>query len=212
MTRRPAKPSPGALDIIGGETVVVAAELPAILGHNLRRLRTRQGHSLERLARMSGVSRAMLGQIENCKSVPTISTLWKIATALGVPFAHLLATEKVQHLAVLRANDAKVLSSSGGRFTSRALFPFDDERHVEFYELRLAAHHREEASAHQLGTRENLLVANGVVEINVGPAPPCVLAAGDAILFEADLPHTYHNIGDTEAVIYLVMTYAARIG
>lgn len=212
MTGRPPRPVRRTLDNSGEDATEAVAELPAILGHNLRRLRSRQGHSLERLAKLSGVSRAMLGQIETGKSVPTISTLWRIATALGVPFAHLLAAGKAQHMAVLRANAAKVLSSSRGQFTSRALFPFEDERHVEFYELRLAAHHREDATAHEPGTRENLLVAHGVVEISVGVGVPCVLAAGDAILFDADLPHTYRNIGDTEAVIYLVMTYAARIG
>jgi transcriptional regulator with XRE-family HTH domain len=197
----------------GDPTSEAVADLPAVLGQNLRRLRTRQGHSLERLAKLSGVSRAMLGQIETGKSVPTISTLWKITTALGVPFAQLLAAAtKVQHLALLRAKDTKVLSSSGGRFTSRALFPFEDERRVEFYELHLAPLHSEEALAHQPGTRENLLVAHGVVEITVGLEPPCVLAAGDAILFEADQPHAYRNIGDTEAVMYLVMTYATSIG
>ena len=36
---------------------------PAV-GANLRRLRTRRGLSLERLAQASGVSRAMLGQVE----------------------------------------------------------------------------------------------------------------------------------------------------
>lgn len=212
IARRPAGPILGMPDCNGDDVMEAIAEIPAILGHNLRRLRTRQGHSLERLARLSGVSRAMLGQIETGKSVPTISTLWKIATALGVPFAQLLATGKVQHMTVLRANDAKVLSSSRGQFTSRALFPFEDERHVEFYELRLAPHHREDAIAHQPGTRENLVVTHGVVEITVGVGPPCTLAAGDAILFEADLSHTYRNPGDTEAVIYLVMTYASPVG
>jgi transcriptional regulator with XRE-family HTH domain len=196
----------------GDGTPEAVADLPVIRGQNLRRLRTRQGHSLERLAKLSGVSRAMLGQIETGKSVPTISTLWKIATALDVPFAHLLAAEKVRHMAVLRADDAKVLSSSGGKFTSRALFPFEDERHVEFYELRLAPYHLEEAPAHQPGTRENLLVARGVVEITVGSDPPAVLAAGDAIRFEADMAHSYRNIADAEALIYLVMTYASRVG
>ncbi len=199
-------------DAGGDDASEAVAEIPAILAHNMRRLRIRQGHSLERLAKLSGVSRAMLGQIENGKSVPTISTLWRIATALGVPFAQLLAAERVQHIAVLRAKDAKVLASSSGRFTSRALFPFEDERHVEFYELRLAPHHREDTPAHQAGTRENLLVGVGVVEITVGSDPPCVLEAGDAILFEADQPHAYRNIGDSEAVMYLVMTYATKVG
>ena len=111
------------------ETVPADTEhdLPQLLGRNLRRLRVRQGHSLERLAKLSGVSRAMLSQIETGKSAPTISLLWKIATALGVPFAALLDSQKTHGTVVLRRSEAKILASRDGRFTTRALFPFDGE-------------------------------------------------------------------------------------
>jgi len=190
----------------------VSADLSQILGNNLRRLRTRRGLSLERLAKLSGVSRAMLGQIETGKSTPTISLLWKVATALDVPFAGLLAARPMQGTIVFRRHEAKLLSSSDGRFTSRALFPFDNERRVEFYELRLAPHHREDAEAHPLGTRENLIVATGTVEISVAAERPLTLAEGDAIVFEADVRHSYRNLGPSEAVLYLVMTYVETIG
>ncbi|OPF90157.1 helix-turn-helix domain-containing protein [Rhodopseudomonas palustris] len=190
----------------------VSVDLPSIVGHNLRRLRVRQGYSLERLAKQSGVSRAMLGQIETGKSVPTIGTLWKVATALGVPFARLIATESPHHPQVLRRTDAKLLTSNQGQFTSRALFPFDGERQVEFYELRLAPLHREDADPHAAGTRENLVVAKGAVEITAGAERPVVLSAGDAILFDADVPHSYRNLGAEEAVLFLVMTYVESIG
>jgi transcriptional regulator with XRE-family HTH domain len=100
-----------------------ASELSAAVGRNLRRIRTRQGFSLERLIKMSGVSRAMLGQIETGKSTPTIALLWKVATALRVPFATFIDVEHTDGTMVLRKDNEKVLSSSGGRFTSRALFP-----------------------------------------------------------------------------------------
>jgi transcriptional regulator with XRE-family HTH domain len=196
----------------GDETGDVSAELSAILAKNLKRLRTQRGHSLERLAKLSGVSRAMLGQIETGKSTPTISLLWKVATALDVPFANLLAAQSTSGTAVLRRDGAKVLSSSDGRFTSRALFPFDSERRVEFYELRLAPNHREDAEAHAPGTKENLIVASGAIEIATTHDRPVTLAEGDAILFEADVPHSYRNLGSTEAVLYLVMTYVEAIG
>jgi transcriptional regulator with XRE-family HTH domain len=195
-----------------GATADPADDLTLIVGRNLRRIRTRQGHSLERLAKLSGVSRAMLGQIENGKSIPTISLLWKVATALGVPFATLTADAEGQGTVVLTRDSAKILSSSEGRFTSRALFPFDVERSTEFYELRIAGGHREDAEAHAPGTRENIFVAQGAVEIRVGKEPPRVLGEGDAIVFEADQPHRYRNLGSSEAVLYLVMTYVERIG
>ena len=184
------------------------ADLPAIVGRNLRRLRTRRGHSLERLAKHAGVSRAMLGQIETGKSVPTIGLLWKVANALNVPCANLLQTEAARGAVVLRRADSKLLTSSQGQFTSRALFPFDGNRNVEFYELRIAPLHREAAEAHAPGTRENLIVISGVVEITVGSDKPITLAEGDAVLFEADVAHVYKNLVATEAVLYLVMTYA----
>lgn len=187
-------------------------ELAISVGRNLRRLRTRQGFSLERLARASGVSRAMLGQIENGKSTPTIALLWKVATALSVPFATLITVRDTATTVVLRKEREKVLSSSDGKFTSRALFPFDAERNAEFYELRIAAYHTEQAEAHASGTHENLIVTVGGVEITVGQHPPVLLGEGDAIFFEADVPHSYRNVGPAEAVLYLVMTYVKSVG
>lgn len=187
-------------------------DLPLVLGRNLRRLRTRQGHSLERLAKLSSVSRAMLSQIETGKSAPTINLLWKISTALGVPFATLLDSQKVHGTVVLRRAEAKILASRDGKFASRALFPFDGERRVEFYELRLAARHVEHADAHAPGTVENLVVVRGTLEVRQGREPPVVLTEGDAIVFEADVAHSYRNLSDEETIGYLVMTYVETIG
>ncbi|GGF25376.1 transcriptional regulator [Aliidongia dinghuensis] len=188
-----------------------AAELAAIVGRNLRRLRTRRGYSLERLAKLSGVSRGMLGQIELGRSAPTIGLLWKIATALDVTFATLTAADAAGGTAVLRLDQAKILSSSQGRFTSRALFPFDGERRVEFYEIRIAPGHEEAALAHAPGTMENLTVSQGRLELFDGEESH-LLNTGDAILFEAGRPHRYRNPDDTETVVYLVMTYDETIG
>lgn len=186
----------------------VPTDIPAIVGRNVRRLRTRRGDSLERLAKQSGVSRAMLGQIETGKSVPTIGLLWKVANALNVPFASLLHTEAPRGSVVLRRAEAKLLTSSQGQFSSRALFPFEGQHDVEFYELKIGPLHREAADAHAAGTRENLIVVQGVVELTVGSEKPQTLTEGDAILFDADVPHIYRNLVASEAVLYLVMTYA----
>jgi transcriptional regulator with XRE-family HTH domain len=186
-------------------------ELSVIVGRNLRRLRTKRGLSLERLANLSGVSRAMLGQIENAKSVPSISVLWKIASALQVPFATLMAVSESAGPVVLKKEDAKILESSDGKFSSRALFPFDEERKVEFYELKIHPGHTEAAEAHAAGTYENLFISKGLVEIALENEVPLVLREGDAILFRADVKHHYRNLATTEAVLYLVMTYAEAI-
>jgi transcriptional regulator with XRE-family HTH domain len=188
-----------------------STDLAPVVGANLRRLRTRRGLSLERLAQISGVSRAMLGQIELGQSAPTINVLWKIARALEVTFSALISARTQSGALVLRSQDSKILTSKDRSFSSRALFPFDEPRRVEFYELRLSAGSVEDADAHPPGTTENLVVTAGTVEIDVA-GDTHRLETGDSILFEADTPHAYRNPGKGEAVMYLVMTYAEEIG
>jgi transcriptional regulator with XRE-family HTH domain len=171
----------------------------------------RRGLSLEKLAQRSGVSRAMLGQIELGQSAPTINVLWKIARALEVPFSALISARTQSGALVLRSAESKLLTSKDRSFSSRALFPFDEPRRVEFYELRLAGGSTEDADAHPPGTTENLVVTAGQIEIDVS-GDTHRLETGDSILFEADTPHAYRNPGKVEAVMYLVMTYAEEIG
>jgi transcriptional regulator with XRE-family HTH domain len=186
-------------------------DLTPVLGANLRRLRSRRNLSLEKLARISGVSRAMLGQIELGQSAPTVNVLWKIGTALEVPFSALITSRPTASFHVMRADQAKRLASSDGSFVSRALFPFDEPRRVEFYELRLAPGGVERADAHPPGTVENLVVSRGSLELETG-AGNHLLGPGDAVVFEADAPHAYKNVGDVETIMYLVMTYADTVG
>jgi transcriptional regulator with XRE-family HTH domain len=188
-----------------------STDLAPVVGANLRRLRTRRGLSLERLAQISGVSRAMLGQIELGQSAPTINVLWKIARALEVTFSALISARTQSGALVLRSAESKILTSKDRSFSSRALFPFDEPRRVEFYELRLSGGSVEDADSHPPGTSENLVVTGGTVEIDVA-GDTHRLETGDSILFEADTPHAYRNVGKTEAVMYLVMTYAEEIG
>lgn len=206
---RPARSKPA--EVAPAPASDEATDLAPVVGGNLRRLRTKRGLSLERLSQLSGVSRAMLGQIELGQSAPTINVLWKIARALEVTFSALISSRTVSGALVLRADQAKLLSSKDRSFTSRALFPFDEPRRVEFYELRLATGGVETADAHAPGTSENLVVTAGVVEIDVA-GESHRLNAGDSILFEADAPHAYRNAGKGEAVMYLVMTYAEEVG
>jgi transcriptional regulator with XRE-family HTH domain len=187
------------------------ADLTALVGHNLKRLRALRGLSLEKLAQQSGVSRAMLGQIELGQSAPTINVLWKIARGLGVTFSALLTTHERRGPLVMRKKAAQLLTSSDRKFSSRALFPADHPRRVEFYELKLQPGGVEHAEPHAAGTVENLVVSAGSVEIDVD-GHKHALDAGDALMFDADAPHVYRNRGRGEAVMYLVMTYSDAVG
>lgn len=199
--------TPGESATGTGEHNPKSTDLAPIVGTNLRKLRTQRGLSLEKLAQKSGVSRAMLGQVELGQSAPTINVLWKIARALDVTFSALISAPEAGGTRVLRGKIAKVLASQDGSFRSRALFPLDAPRRTEFYELRLAVGCVENAEPHAAGTLENLIVAQGSAAIRVG-AELVRLEQGDAIVFPADGPHGYENTAKTETVLYLVITYA----
>lgn len=180
-------------------------DVASIVGTNLRRLRKAQGFSLERLAELSGVSRAMLGQIETAKSVPTVSLLWRVADALGVPVATLVATEHEPVAVVSSRARASVLVTSEGRYSSRSLLPGNSPpRTAGFFELQIAAGHREEFAPSPAGTRHNVVVAVGTLTVVIGGEAPIGLAEGDAITFEASRDYVIENSGSIDATAYLV--------
>jgi rhodanese-related sulfurtransferase/transcriptional regulator with XRE-family HTH domain len=181
-------------------------ELDAIVGENLKRLRTERQWNLDVLAGMTGVGRQTLGQIELGRTVPSLGTLWKIATAFGVPFSALLVRPSDQTTRIFRRSSAKKIEDAEGRFSSRALFSPDDKGSFEFYELFLAARAREDAEAHAPGTRENLLVTQGRLVLELG-SERFELSKGDAIAFTADVKHAYVNPSNEECWMSLVMTY-----
>lgn len=184
--------------------------LRGTIAANVRLFRTRRGLSPDRLAALSGVGRGELGRLEGGDALPSIETVWKLANAFEIPFATLMSEGGGADTTVLRRADARVLSSPDGRFTSRALFPLKGDRHVEFYEVTLAPGATERSEAHALGTTETLVVVRGTVSIVTGTGE-WRLEAGDAIDFGADVPHGYHNVGDAEAVLHLVMAYVEPV-
>ena len=181
-----------------------------IVKGNLRLLRHTRGLSLDKLANKCGVSRAMLSQIEQGKSTPTISVLWKIASGLNVPFSELLKEKGGEGIHVLKYENTKILFSNSKVFSSRALFPFLGNRNTEFYELILKPGGIEVAEPHQIGTTENIVVVSGKLRLRLGEQV-VELEPKDSVYFRADIAHEYSNPTDKETVMYLLMNYAEDV-
>jgi rhodanese-related sulfurtransferase/transcriptional regulator with XRE-family HTH domain len=204
-----AAPAPIAAPAAAPAAAEDEAEEPAldsVVGENLRALRNARNLSLDTLARLTGLSRTLLGQVELGKTSPSVGLVWRLARAFDVPFSTMLATAQPTAISVLRAQHARRIVGNDGKFSSRALFPLGSEPDAEFYELTLAPYSREDAQPHRLGTRENLLVGAGRLELLVDQQR-FELAKGDAIVFGADVPHSYVNPDREECWVYLVMTY-----
>jgi transcriptional regulator with XRE-family HTH domain len=216
--RRPKAPRPAPTDETKQKTPPPApprrsegkprAETIPDVGINLHLLRQERGLTLAELSERSGVSKAMLNQIESGRSSPTIATGWKIANGLGVPFGALLGEPMPGDFVIHRRDQVQVFYSDNKVLCSRALFPPGDPRAAELFELSLEPGSEERAQAHTTGTREQIFVTAGQLTIECGESTAS-LQPGDVLFFCADRPHRYHNPGREPARFILVMLYPA---
>ena len=69
-----------------------------IVGRRVREIRKMQALSQMELARRLNVARTYLSKVETCKVLPTIGTLYRLASALSVEVHHLLLFREVLEL------------------------------------------------------------------------------------------------------------------
>lgn len=164
----------------------------AILTHlpaRLKEARQGQGLSLDAVAKLSGVSRSMVSQIERGESSPTIATLWNLTRALQVDFAGLLDGAPAKDLIeVLRAADVPTINNLGSGCRIRILSPPEEAGKHEVYELLMDEGGVLDSQPHTRGAREHLTIISGVVEVVSGDASSR-LEQGDTARYAADLRH-----------------------
>ena len=66
-------------------------ELHAAIGKQIRNLRTARGLTLKQMSRRTNLSVSLLSQIERAESSASVSSLFKVATALDVPLTDLFS-------------------------------------------------------------------------------------------------------------------------
>jgi len=178
------------------------------IGERLRALMKDEDPNWDSLSQFLGSDTQDLLALSNGQIEPTLNLLWKVANALGVPFGTLMPSNFNRSDAVTKKDTGPVIASSDGGLISRALTPPQGKRFIELYEVTIAPHHLASSEAHGAGTIESLVVVRGHVEIIVGKQPKQRLDEGDSFIFEADVPHSYRNLSDSESLLYLVISYA----
>lgn len=178
-------------------TDTILGQLPA----RLKEARRAQGLSLDAVAKLSGVSRSMVSQIERGESSPTISTLWNLTRALQVDFAGLLDVASPQsRIETLRSGDVPTIENLGKGLRIRILSPPEDAGKHEVYELVFTLDGVLDSQPHKRGAREHLTVIEGVVDIS-SAENISRLAAGDTARYSADVPHRIRAIGAARAFL-----------
>ncbi|MEX0284995.1 MAG: helix-turn-helix domain-containing protein [Paracoccaceae bacterium] len=155
----------------------------------LKAARREQGLSLDAVAKLSGVSRSMVSQIERGESSPTIATLWNLTRALQVDFAGLLDTGPGgDSIELVRAAEVPAIENRDAGVTIRILSPPEEAGRYELYDLDFAALGALDSQPHRSGARELLTVISGMLEVRSGTATQR-LGTGDTARYAADVAH-----------------------
>jgi transcriptional regulator with XRE-family HTH domain len=172
--------------------------LARAIGARVKQERQGRRWTLDQLAASAGVSRRMLVNVEHGEVNPSVGTLLRLSDALGVGLPVLVEPPEPAPLRVVRSGMGAALwtSAAGGRGVLVAGTEPPDV--VELWDWTLPGGDRYVSEPHAPGTRELLQVLAGTVEISVA-GRPVRLAAGDAITFHGDVPHTYANPGKARA-------------
>jgi len=174
-------------------------------GRTVKRQREAAGLSLRVLAARSGISASMISDIERGTKSPTVTTVVRLAQALGVSAASLIdgGAEADTRIRVLRRDE-----SAGGDTPApwQSLGPAFPGSRIDFVRYRIPpATVLGPSAGHAPGTVEHVHVAAGSIRVTVGEET-AELSAGDSCTCRTDVSHGVENPDPTaEAVIYLVL-------
>lgn len=172
------------------------------IASRVRATRTQRRWTLDELAARSAVSRRLLVQIEHAEANPSLATLLKLATALGVTLTELLAQEpQARPVAVVSGQEAMTLWSTPLGSSARLLVSHGP---LELWSWTLQPGDRRTSAPHRSGSLELLSVQTGTIALRVGD-DDVEIATGDSAWFDAASPHAYANSGATAATFTLVV-------
>ena len=177
------------------------------VGNRLRQLREARKISMRTLATMSGLSANALSMIERGKTSPSVSTLYRLADAMGIPVTDFFSPEIIRKKVVfLKSSERSRLpfmrglweGLGGEHFTGRVM-PF-------MLTLENGASSGPSTLTHT--GHEFVYVVRGQLEYMV-ENQVYDMETGDSLLFAANLKHRWRNPGGTVTnVLVIVSEYA----
>jgi transcriptional regulator with XRE-family HTH domain len=171
----------------------IAADL--VVGTRIKALREAMDLSLRDLAARSGVSAPMLSQVERGETSPTLAVAQRIATGLELSLSQLLRLDEGEGVSVVRV-DERLLGRRADGHRYEILTPPLPGQRAEVSEHTLAPGAAtggpDDPPIHEPGSRETAVVLEGRVGL-VCDGTEFELEEGDAVTFDADLPHHFIN-------------------
>jgi len=180
-------------------------EAPSVnVATNLRELREARGISMRALATRSGLSANALSMIERGKTSPSVSTLYKLADALGVSITAFFGTEnEKKQIVFLKSDERARISFTRGVFEGLGGTQFSGRAEPFMLTLESGASSGSRNIVHS--GHEFVFCLRGKLEYYVDKQI-FNLEAGDSLLFESKLQHRWKNPGNTVTTALVIIS------
>lgn len=181
-----------------GEAVVDDGEvIRRAVAANMRRARMARGVSLREMSAGTGLSTALLSQIEREVANPTVAALVRVAVYLDLSFSDLTRVT-LSEPDIIRAEHG--VSSSP---QVRTLFDMMERRRFDISEGVIPPHHPGSFGAHGRGSIEHTYVVAGVAILRIGERE-WVLHQHDAVRFDSSVQHGYRTEAEGATLLTVV--------
>lgn len=185
------------------DDIVLATANQAAIGEKVKAFRTARRMSLRALGEAAGTTASFLSQLERGLSGANISTLMRIAGALGISLTDLFEDASPPIGRVVRKDERPALPPAEGY--RKMLLTRRPIRDMEVYigEFDPGGSTGDRPYSHG-DSHELFFVIRGRVELTLGDERH-VLSAGDSIEYPSSVPHKTENIGPEPAeVIWMI--------
>ena len=174
------------------------------IGERLRELREARNISMRALAARSGLSANALSMIERNKASPSVSTLYKLADALGVSITSFFGSGQEKQQIVFLKSDARArVSFTRGVFEGLGGEQFVGRVEPFILTLENSANSGLRSMTHT--GHEFVFCLRGELEYQV-ERQIYKLEAGDSLLFAAHLKHKWRNPGRNVATAIIILS------
>jgi transcriptional regulator with XRE-family HTH domain len=174
------------------------------IGERLRELREARNISMRALAAKSGLSANALSMIERGRASPSVSTLYKLADALGISITSFFGSDAERKQVVfLKADERTRVSFTRGVFEALGGEKFVGRVEPFLLTLENNAHSGPRSMIHT--GHEFVFCLRGELEYQV-ERQIYQLSAGDSLLFAAHLKHRWKNPGKTVATALIIIS------
>lgn len=166
------------------------------IGTHLRKIRVNQNRTIQAIADSCNLSKSMISKIETNKVVPSVSTLVKLAKALGTNVSALLEENGDPTSVMVPAGQAEESLTRTDR--GYHMYPFAPEYKNKQMQPFLFVARKGEVKTHHLTHEgeEFIFVIEGKMKFQVGNTE-YVLQKGDSLYFNALEPHQVIPVSST---------------